>query len=146
MSDGQSATLRITGPGGATLLPLTSVRELAPAGVVTPLPGAPPAVPGLATVRGEVLPVVLAAPLEGAAIRCLAIVESRGVRFALGLHEVPRASAPAAHEATEPDAIEPWQPPGDTPPLLALDALAASVFDLAALAEPGRQRPPGEKP
>ena len=123
MSNG-AGWLRLSGAGSA-LLPLEAVRELAPAGPITRLPGAPPEVLGLATVRGEVLTVVDVGDLAAASpVRCLAVVEARGARFALALDGVPR---PGAHESGAP------VPGGTTDRPLDVEALAERLFDLAAL-------------
>jgi chemotaxis signal transduction protein len=48
-------------------IPLAQVREVVTSGVVTPMPGAPPCLYGLTSVRGGLIPVVDLGPLVGGA-------------------------------------------------------------------------------
>jgi len=71
---------------------LDTLREVVPAGAITPIPGAPAAIGGLANVRGRVVTVVDGRALVGAPVdrapAVLVLVRLAGRTIALGVDEV----------------------------------------------------------
>lgn len=127
MSDAHSPVLTVGQPGVDALdllvvraadelygLPGAAVREVMRWRAPTPVPGAPPVIPGIVSQRGVVLPVVdlrlalgLAAAPPGRAAR-LVVVHHEGADMALFVDEVSDlVSLAAAERATPPAGLDP---------------------------------------
>jgi purine-binding chemotaxis protein CheW len=89
-----SAVRLLVWRAGATrcAAPLDALREVFPAGAITPIPGAPAAICGLANVRGHVVTVVdgrtIVGELADRAPAVLVLVRLAGRTVALGVDEV----------------------------------------------------------
>lgn len=101
---------------------LTDVREVVPDPLLTPVPGAPPAVLGVANLRGEVVPVLDTAALLGLAplqrIAFAVIAE-----FDAGLAGLATDGEPATAALHEPAGTGRYAFGGGVVTVLALDAL-----------------------
>jgi purine-binding chemotaxis protein CheW len=121
-------------PLGAELyaLELTTVREVVPAPVITPLPGAAPALLGVINLRGEVVPVFDTARLlglePGPAADQVTVAETAAGPAGLVSHGRPRRDdlGPPAGAGALPGAVSRHAVGGAVATLLDLDALLAA--------------------
>lgn len=116
-------------------LELQSVREVVPAPALTPLPGAPDAVLGIFSLRGDVIPALDTAFLLGlgrlASSPYVAVVDAPAGVAGLAADEVPRTvelGEPAGRSEL-PGASGRFAVPGGVATLLSVDALLPGRLD-----------------
>lgn len=128
MSD---AFLLVAAGGTRIALPLAQLEGVTSASPVVPVPTGEPAVAGVATIRGETLPVVSLAALLGVAAPpadAFVLVDTGGVRICLAVDEAETLARgeqlPLPGGGTMPWARAVLRTGGGYVPLLDLEALA----------------------
>jgi len=142
MSRGGAAWLLVRAGGRLVGLALPRVVEVLPAGAAHPVPSREPAVRGITSVRGRILPVIhLGALLDGAACPAVpcetgVVVELDGRQLCLeveGAEEVLLGTGlPVPDGATLPWASAVARYQDRLVPLLDLDALGARIRETAS--------------
>jgi chemotaxis signal transduction protein len=123
-------------------VPVTRVREVVRAPAATPVPFTTPAVRGIASVRGEIVPVldlaarVLGAPAPGAA-RLVVVSDAAGAPVGLLVDRVVGLADPLDATRQAPPEAEAAAPAGLITGVLApADAPAITLLDLDAVLTP----------
>jgi chemotaxis signal transduction protein len=153
--EGESALLVRAG-GADVLVRLRDLHELTRFAPLTPLPGAPQEVLGLHNVRGEILTVLCLPRLlgrPGGGARYLAVVEARGIRFALAfeaasdavrLGRAPVAAAEAGPAEEKRGFLRAAALPDGRPcSLVDVERIAESVFEPEAFDDNDLLEPEG---
>lgn len=95
-------------PSGAVAVPMASVHRVVDAPALTPVPAAPPALLGLANVRGEIVPVLDGGLLLGNApveMRYVVVVDTARGRAGLAVPLLPHPKQVDAADLFDPDTL-----------------------------------------